>query len=151
MTFDVEVRRLLIKIWVKGDNDAAPLVNHVPAGPRDEPMLDDIFVLIVMSRWAIARVFLEVSATRVGNRRAEFVAKLAAKIYRASFRYGPVDTESEKEFIGKLDASLGFEMDDTTDLIEQCRKFAAEAEGQVNAEVSQAGGSATKSSLRFFV
>ena len=151
VTFDDKAMRLLKKIWIGGDNDVAPLVNHLPAGPRDEPMLDDIFVLIVMSRWAIVRVFLAVSATRAGNRRSEFVGKLAEKIYRSSFRYGPVHTESEREIIGKLDASLGFEMNETTDLNEQCRKFAAEAEGQVNAEISQVGGSATKSSLRFFV
>ena len=151
VTFDDKAMRLLKKIWIGGDNDAARLVNHLPAGPRDEPMLDDIFVLIAMSRWAIVRVFLAVSATRAGSRRAAFVEKLAVKIYRSSFRYGPVHTESEREIIGKLDASLGYEMNKTKNLIEQCRKFAAEAEGQVNAEISQAGGNATKSSLRFFV
>ena len=90
----------------------------------------DVFILIAMSRWAMARAFLAVSATRGGIQRAKPFENLAIKIYRSSLRYGSVKTECERQFMENLDASLGFQTSETKDLIEQCRKFAAEVDGQ---------------------
>lgn len=122
LTFAVRAGRLLKQIWIGGRE--GPLVDHLTIDPRQTLMPDDVFFLIVMSRWAIARAFLAVSATSTGKQLSAILQASAINIYRSTLRYGPVDTEAEQKFIERLDASLGFLNSETKDLIEHCRQFA---------------------------
>jgi urease accessory protein UreF len=87
-------------------------------------MPDDLFFLIVMSRWAIARAFFAASAMSARDKLATFLQASAVKIYRSTLRYGPLDSTAEQRFMERLDASLGFPIADTASLIESCRRFA---------------------------
>ena len=123
LTFAVRAGRLLQQIWT-GVREG-PLVDHLPIDSRHASMPDDVFFLIVMSRWAIARAFLAASATSAGDKLSTILQASAVNIYRSTLRYGPVDADAEQRFIERLDASLGFHQSDTNKLIEHCRQFAA--------------------------
>lgn len=88
-------------------------------------MPDDVFCLIAMSRWAIARALVATSATNEGKSLAPFLNGAAVKIYRSTLRFGPLDPNAEQDLIEKLDASLGFSSADTAKLIGRCRQLAA--------------------------
>jgi hypothetical protein len=88
-----------------------------------------MFFLIVISRWAIVRAFLAVSATSTGDRLKPILHAAAVKIYRSTLRFGPLDPEAEQRSIAGLDARLGYSTTETTKLIENCRKFAAVVAG----------------------
>jgi hypothetical protein len=124
LTFAVRAGRLLQQIWVGGRGGA--VVDQLFVDWRHSSMPDDVFFLIVMSRWAIARAFLAASATSAGEKLAAFLQAAAVKIYRSTLRYGPLDPDAEQGLIERLDASLGFPSADTVRLIESCRRFAAD-------------------------
>ncbi len=122
LTFAVRAGRLLQQIWGGGRNGA--LVDHLSIDPRHSSMPDDVFFLIVMSRWAIARAFLSASATSARDKLSTILQESAVKIYRSTLRFGPLDADAEQRFVERLDASLGFPKSDTSKLIEHCRRFA---------------------------
>ena len=122
LTFAVRAGRLLQQIWVGGRDGA--IVDHLPIDLRHSSMPDDVFFLIVMSRWAIARAFIAASATAGPDKLATFLQASAVKIYRSTLRYGPLDSDAERRFIERLDASLGFPVAETASLIVNCRRFA---------------------------
>ena len=124
LTFAVRAGRLLQRIWVGGGSVSRALVDHLPMDTRHSSMPDDMFFLIVISRWAIARAFLAASGTVAGGNLATLLQASAVKIFRSTLRFGPVDADAEQRFIERLDKSLNFPDADTTRLIEHCRGFA---------------------------
>jgi hypothetical protein len=130
LTFAVRAGRLLRQIWVEGLD--GPIIDRLLVDYRHSSMPDDVFYLIVMSRWAITRAFAATSATPSGDTLAPFLHAAALKIYRSTLRYGPVDPAAEQRFIEKLDASLGFSSGDTARLIGCCRQFAQSAMPQLD-------------------
>ena len=127
LTFAVRAGRLLKQIWVGGRD--GPLVDHLSIDPHHEAMPDDVFFLIVMSRWAIARAFLAVSETSTGKQLSAILQASAVNIYRSTLRYGPLDEVAEQGFIERLDSSLGFQKPETENLIKHCRQFATAVGG----------------------
>ena len=123
LTFAVRAGRLLQQIWIGGQSGA--IADHLNVDLRHSSMPDDMFFLIVMSRWAIVRAFLAVSAASTRDKLVPFLHAAAVKIYRSTLRFGPLDSEAEQRSIAGLDARLGYSSAETTKLIENCKKFAA--------------------------
>ena len=137
LTFAYRAWQVLKPIWI-GSRDAAPLLDHLRIDHYHESMPAEDSVLIAMSRWAVARAFLSASASKPGKGIAKALGNYGVIIFRSSIPFHSlVNTESEQRFFGDLDASLGLQKNDTDDLMEQCRKFAIEAEGQVNEQGSK--------------
>lgn len=128
LAFAVRAGRILQTIWVGGRT--GPLIDRLDLDHRQNPIPDDLFFLIVMSRWTIARACLS-TMDGVGNEHlGKILQTMAVKIYQASSRYGPLDGESEYGFIAKLDESLGFSEAETRKLVGDCRRFAATVSGE---------------------
>jgi hypothetical protein len=125
LTFAVRAGRLLQQIWVGGHD--GPIIDRLVVDYRLSSMPDDVFYLIVMSHWAIARAVAAASATPMGQRLTPFLQAAAVKIYRSTGRYGPLDSDAETRTVEKLDSSIGFSSADTAKLIESCRQFALSA------------------------
>lgn len=123
LVFAVRAGRLLHQIWIWGQE--GPIIDRLVVDYRYSSMPDDVFYLIVMSRWAIAKAFIATSGSSAGKTLAPLLHAAALKIYRSTLRYGPLDFVAEQRFIEKLDGSLGFSKADTEKLIDQCRLFAA--------------------------
>ena len=129
VTFAVEAGRILQSLWVGGRD--GPIIDKLEIDRRHGSVTDDVFFLIVISRWAIARACL---ATMDGPRKdglGKILQATAAKIYWASSQYGPFDAEAEYRFITKLDKAHGFSETETGQLIRDCRRFAAMVAGDV--------------------
>jgi hypothetical protein len=121
LTFAVRVGRILQTIWVGGHDGA--IVDKLEIDRRHESVTDDVFYLIVMSRWAIARACLAVMDEAKRDRLGKILQNMAVKVYQSSARFGPLDAESEHRFISKLDESVGFTERETRDLIRDCQRF----------------------------
>lgn len=118
-SFALRIARMLKMIWVGFTGDA--IVDHIRIDVRYETLPDDLFGLVVMSRWGIARAFI--AATASDERLKSRIGSTAAQIYLATARLGPIDPEAEKRIIAQLDSSLGFSEADTETLIRYCREL----------------------------
>jgi len=125
LTFAVRAGRLLQQIWVGGHD--GPIIDRLLVDYRHSSMPDDVFYLIAMSRWAIARAVAATGATSMGKKLTPFLQAAAIKIYRSALRYGPLNPEAERLTIEKLDSSVGFSSADTAKLTESCRQFTLSA------------------------
>jgi hypothetical protein len=126
LTFAVRAGRLLHRIWVGGPDGA--IVDYLNFDTRHLTMSDDMFFLIVMSRWAIVRAYLATTAP-TPERIAPFLHEAAIKIYRSTLRFGPLDPEAEQRAVVGLDARLGYSIAETNKLIGIGRQFAAGVTG----------------------
>lgn len=128
ITFAVRAGRILQTIWLGGRGGS--IIDKLEVDRRHGSVTDDIFFLIVMSRWAIARACLA-TADRAGkDGLTRILQSMAIKIYQASTRCGPVDAEAEYRFMIKLDEVLGFTEADTAKLVRECRRLAATVEAR---------------------
>lgn len=127
LAFAVRAGRILQTIWVGGRT--GPLIDKLDLDRRQSLIPDDLFFLIVMSRWAIARACLSTMDGAGNNHLRKILQTMAVKIYQASSRYGPLEGESEYGFIAKLDESLGFSEAETRKLVGDCRRFASTVSG----------------------
>jgi hypothetical protein len=125
LTLAVRAGRILQRIWIGGRE---AIINKVEIDRR-HGMTDDLFFLIVMSRWAIARACLSI----IDNDRLGKILQTAAiEIYRSSARFGPLDPDEEYGVISKLDQGLGFSDKQTNELVKNCRRFAANVASGTN-------------------
>jgi hypothetical protein len=126
LSFATAAGRILQRIWGGGGHRALADLLKVPA--HRASMSDDYFILIVMSRWAIARAYLAVAAVPALGKLSQILLIAAATIYRSTQRFGSIDGEAERRLIEGLESTLGFSPSDTSVLIDQCRTFAARLE-----------------------
>jgi hypothetical protein len=126
LSFATAAGRILQRIWGGGGHLALADLLKVPA--HRASMSDDYFILIVMSRWAIARAYLAVAAVPALGKLSQILLIAAATIYRSTQRFGSIDGEAERRLIEGLESTLGFSPSDTSVLIDQCRTFAARLE-----------------------
>jgi hypothetical protein len=124
LTFAVSAGRILQAIWIGGSSGA--VIDKLEWDHRLSSMPDDVFFLIVMSRWAVARAWLATMESASKDGLGKILQALAVKLYQSSARFGPLDADAEHAFIAKLDAALGFGASETERLVRDCRKFAAQ-------------------------
>lgn len=124
LVFAVRAGRILQSIWIGGASGA--IADKLKWDARHTSMPDDIFLLIVMSRWAIARAWLATVDNSGQAGLAKILQALAVKIYQSSARFGPLDADAEHGLIARLEAALGFSPAETERLVRDCRKFAAQ-------------------------
>ena len=123
LTFAVSAGRILQSIWIGGPSGA--VIDKLEWDRRLSSMPDDVFFLVVMSRWAVARAWLATMESASKGGLGKILQALAVKLYQSSARFGPLDAEAEHTFIGRLDAALGFSAAETERLVRDCRKFGA--------------------------
>ncbi len=87
-------------------------------------MPDDVFALLIMSRWAIIRAFLAIPKAKNMAFLQNRLSDIAVKLYQATASLGPIDTIREEEIVRQLDKSIGFSVQESQALIENSRLFA---------------------------
>lgn len=127
LAFAVRAGRILQSIWVGGRNGR--LIDRLDLDHRQNPIPDDLFFFIIISRWAITRACLSAMDGAGNDHLGKILQAMAVKIYQASSMYGPLNEEAEYGFIAKLDGSLGFSESETKKLVGDCRRFAATVSG----------------------
>ena len=99
---------------------------------RAEPLIlilhnqlpDDVFFLIAMTRWAIARAYRAVTDANRNDPLGKILEDMAVRIFEATSKLGPLDTEAEEKFILQLDRALGFSDVEAKTLVDSCKQFA---------------------------
>jgi hypothetical protein len=114
-SFALRVARMLKSIWMGEESIAAKvyLQQNYPSLP------DDIFDWIVISRWAIARAYLD--GRHASGLVPAQIEKLAKQVYSATADLGPIAQDAESERMKELDAGIGKTPDQTEALL----RFAA--------------------------
>lgn len=123
LTFAIRAGRLLQRIWV-GMGKNPSIISRMKIDLHSGPMPDDVFALIIMSRWAIIRAFLAVSETKNMALLQKTLSDTAIRLYQATASLGPINTIREEEIVRQLDKSIGFSEEESQTLIENSRLFA---------------------------
>ena len=118
---------ILKQIWT-GDRSIA---SRIRLDPRQSELPDDIFGFIVVSRWALARAYLEAKSVdaKAPNHKPSLLTvslgRIGKEIYAATVAMGRVDAMEEKHTISEMDSDLGYNSAQTEDLMSSLRDFAA--------------------------
>lgn len=120
LTFAIRAGRLLQRVWV-GIGREPSIISKMKISLHSGQMPDDVFALIIMSRWAISRAFMAVSETRHMGVLQKTLSDTVIKLYQATASFGAIDTFKEEDIIRQLDKSLGFSEQESQALIESSR------------------------------
>jgi len=117
-SFVIRAMWILMAIW-RGAHAIAPLIK---VDSRHGELQDDLFGLVVHSRWALARAYL--ATAQQGDMTLALRIKAAAlDIYPATQRLGPVDAAAEERTMAQLDGDFGCSASQTEELLHCCREF----------------------------
>lgn len=122
LTFAIRAGRLLQRIWV-GVGKNPSIISRMKIDLYSGPMPDDVFALIIMSRWAIIRAFLAVSETKNMALLQKTLSDTAIRLYQATSSLGLIDRIREEEIIRQLDKSIGYSEEESYALIQSIRSF----------------------------
>jgi hypothetical protein len=124
----------LKQIWTGSDS----IASRIRLDSRQSELPDDIFGFIVVSRWALARAYLEATKAdeKVPGARSKLVlslGKYGKEIYAETLAMGRIDALEEAQTIAEMDSDLGYTWDQTEELIRCLRNFdGRSAEGHVS-------------------
>ncbi|MEW6371727.1 MAG: hypothetical protein AB1584_12385, partial [Pseudomonadota bacterium] len=110
--------RLLRSLWT-GTN---PLGTRMAIHSTHEMLPDDIFEMVVASRWALARIFVHLKHQNSGDpekRPSLFFtqyASMMSQIYTNTGSLGPIDAAAECVTIGRWDLMFGYTPKETEDV-----------------------------------
>ena len=126
-SFVIRAMRVLMMLW-RGKNAIA---THITVDPGHGELHDDLYGLVVHSRWALARAYL--LALDGDASLAQRISAAALEILPATHRLGPVNAEAERETMMLLDADLGCTRSQTEGLLRCYEKFETSAKLKVAA------------------
>lgn len=109
--FVVRVGRILQRLW-QGSKSEAALLSRISIGQHQTELPFDCFALVALTRWALARSVMAVADHKQAAL-AGFVTKSAIAIWKGTQSWPRLDQEAELEFVGKLDAALGIDAEET--------------------------------------
>lgn len=116
---------ILKKIWTGNRSIASQIrLDH-----RQSKLPDDIYGFIVVSRWALARAYLEAkkSDARTGNGKPTFLTlglkKIGKEICSATATMGRVDSVEEMKSISEIDFDIGCTSSQTEELMRCLHEF----------------------------
>jgi hypothetical protein len=116
---------ILRQIWASNRSIAL----HIRLNSHQWELPDDIYKFIVVSRWALARAYLESKIDDakvedgVASKMTLTLSKIGKDIYAATAAMGPVDAEAEKQTISEMDAEIGCTSVQTEELMRCLREF----------------------------
>ena len=113
--FVVRVGRILQRLW-QGSKSEAALLSRISIGQHQTELPFDCFALVALTRWALARSVMAVADHKQAAL-AGFVTKSAIAIWKSTQSWPGLDQEAELEFVGKLDAALGIDAEETEHLL----------------------------------
>lgn len=117
----------LKQIWT-GDRSIA---SRIRLDPRQSDLPDDIYGFIVVSRWALARAYLEArkADAKAPNGKPSMLtlslSRIGKEIYAATVAMGRVDEKEERQTISEMDSDLGCTSAQTEELLRCLNEFAA--------------------------
>lgn len=112
---------MLRQIWAGND----PIFSHIKLKSSQAELPDDIYRFIAVSRWALARAYLESKSDDAKSENSEpsrmtlSLSRIGREIYAATVAMGPVDAEAEEKTILEMDAEIGCTPAQTKELM-QC-------------------------------
>jgi len=128
-SFVLRTAWILKRMWT-GER---PVASRIRLGPRQSELPDDIYGFIVVSRWALARAYLESkkSDERVlGGKARKLTAtlnRIGKEIYAATASMGRVDPNEERQTIAEMDSDIGCTSTQNEELMGCLREFGAAA------------------------
>jgi hypothetical protein len=120
-SFVYRAARILRQIWA----GQSSIASHIRLKSHQTELPDDIYRFIAVSRWALARAYLESksddakSENSVASRMTLTLSKIGREIYAATDAMGPVDFNEEQLTISEMDAEIGYKPAQTKELM-QC-------------------------------
>lgn len=128
LSFVLRAAMTLKQIWA-GDRSIA---SRIRLDPRQSELPDDIYGFIVVSRWALARAYLESknADAKVPNGKPSLLtmglSRIGKEIYAATVAMGRVDALEERQTIFEMDSDLGYTSVQTEEVMRCLRDFGAE-------------------------
>jgi hypothetical protein len=121
--------RILLSLWT----GTKPLGTRLAISASNEMLPDDIFEMIVVSRWALGRTLIWLRADAVKDKKwmpSRAYLKLVAhapEIYKATASLGPIDSLSELNAFQQQEEAFGFGDAETALLLSTLNLLAASA------------------------
>lgn len=118
---------MLRQIWTSPKS----IASRIRLDPRQSNLPDDIYGFIVVSRWALARAYLEAkkSDAKAADGKASLLtlslSRIGKEIYAATVAMGRVDAKEERQTISEMDSDLGCTAAQTEELMRCLHDFAA--------------------------
>jgi len=127
-SFVFRAAMILKQIWA-GDRSIA---SRIRLDPRQSKLPDDIYGFIVVSRWALARAYLE--AMKVDAKTPNIppskltlsLRRIGKEIYAATVAMGQVDAMEERQTISEMDSDIGCTSAQTEELMRCLSDFGSE-------------------------
>lgn len=113
--FVVRAGRILQRLWLGSKSEPA-LLSRISIGQHQTELPFDCFGLIAFTRWALARLVMAVADAKHAAL-AGIVTKSGLAIWKATQSWPQLDAEAELDFVGRLDAALGIEAEETESLL----------------------------------
>ncbi len=113
--FVIRVGRILQTLWV-GTKSRPALLSRISIAHYQTELPFDCFAIVALTRWALARSVMAVLGTKQADL-AKVVTKSAMTVWKATCAWPHLDMEAELEFVGKLDAALGIDPEETGGLL----------------------------------
>lgn len=113
--FVVRAGRILQRLWLGSKSEPA-LLFRISIGQHQTELPFDCFALIALTRWALARSVMAVADAKHAAL-AGIVTKSGLAIWKATQSWPQLDAEAELDFVGRLDAALGIEAEETESLL----------------------------------
>lgn len=113
--FVIRVGRILQALWV-GTKSKRGLLSRISIAHYQTELPFDCFAIVALTRWALARSVMAVLDTKQADL-AKVVTKSAMAVWKTTCAWPHLDKEAELEFVGKLDAALGIDPEETGALL----------------------------------
>jgi hypothetical protein len=127
LSFVLRTAWTLQKIWTSDRS----IASHIRLDLRQSELPDDIYGFIVVSRWALARAYLEAKEVdaKLPNGNPSLLtlglSRIGKEIYAATVAMGRVDAMEERQTITEMDSDLGCTLAQTEELMRCLRDFGA--------------------------